>query len=239
MKITPVFLLLAVLSPFAHAATFRLTIENTINWVSERDENSDMVDGPISTPYGTIAAGSNVTITLTYDLDDFTQVGGPQWSGGSGIYYQLSNKVAASITVSSGYSYTGTLDGGVGYRDVEFFNQITAHDQVNFNCSTGIFLQLSDYSGSTTFTTNPIQSDSLQTIHDNFMAGVNAGLMKPSNGGPSGYAVPTNAGKELSISWGIPSSVNISPVSAVPEPGGLLLGAVGWLGLAVRRRRNG
>jgi hypothetical protein len=166
MKIIPAFLLFAVLSPVAQAATYRLTIENTVTSVSERDEDYISVAGPISTPYGTIAAGSNATITLTYDLDAFTQVGGTQWSEGSGIYYQVAGKVAVSITISSGYSYTGTLDGGVGYRDVDFFNQITAHDQVNFHCSTGIFLQLNDFSPSTTFTTNPIQSDSLLAIHD-------------------------------------------------------------------------
>ena len=238
MKITPAFLLFAVLSPFAHAATYRLTIENTVSSVSERDENSFTFAGPISTPYGTIAAGSNATITLTYDLDNFTQVGTTQWPTGSGIFYQVTGKVAVSITISSGYSYTGTIDGGVGYRDVDFFDQTTAHDQVNFHCSTGIFLQLNDFSGSTTFTTNPVFADSLQTIHDNFMAGVNAGLMDPSNGGPSSYAVPANAGRELSLNWGIPSTVNVAAVSAVPEPASVVLGAIGLLGLTARRRRN-
>lgn len=226
-------LLFAALCATASAATYQLSISNTIDSVYDSDTESDFAN----TPYGLFASGSTLTLTLTYDIDDLVQDQTAAWPGGSGAEYRSSTPAVLNITVSSGYSYSGTLGGGSAAW-FSLYNQITAHDQGNYLDEYGNpFVQFNDEyysSGSITFTNEQIPALSVADAHSLFAAGVNSGTMTLANGLPGrlpgmSYSVYTNTSS-------LPT-VSLLPVTAVPEPSHGLLAATALIGLFARRRR--
>jgi hypothetical protein len=228
------FLFLSGFCAPASAAIYRLTITNSIDRAEDFDfDTYDYVNG-ITTPHGVITAGSTITLELTYDTDAFTQVDGGEWSGGSYVQYSTDEPAILSITVSSGYSYNGTMGGGTSaFLDVT--NQYTAHDQVNFKKSDGnLFIQFNDFSGSQTFTSHPMTGQALEDTHAAFVAAVGSGVMELANGLPA--SLP-GLGSYARFGSSSPGTVSLSLVTPVPEPGHGVMAATAILGLLARRRR--
>ena len=233
-KFLPLFLLSGFCSP-ASAALYRLTITNTIDYTEDLDFNTFEYVDVITTPYGVINAGSAITVELTYDTDAFAQVDGGTWSEGSYVQYITAVPAILNITVSSGYSYNGTMGGGDSvFLDVA--NQYTAHDQVNFKKPDGnLFIQFNDFSGSQTFTSQPMTAQTLESTHAAFFAAVGSGVMELANGLP--VSLP-GLGSYASFGSSSPGTVSLSLVSPVPEPAHGMMAASAILGLLGRRRRR-
>jgi hypothetical protein len=209
--------------------------------VNVYDGNTGVSSNVITTPYGQIAEGSTLTLTLTYDVDDFTPGTTHNWSGGSGVEYSSIPSAVLNITVSSGYSYSGTLGGG-GAEWFSLYNQDTQHDQANFlNPDGNILMQFNDFpwsTGSQTFTCNPMSALSVADAHAAFAAGVNSGAMDLANGFP--LRLPGIVEDyDLDIYYGAssPATASLLPVTAVPEPAHGLMAAGALFGLMARRRR--
>lgn len=238
------FLPLLLVSGFcstASAALYRLTIVNTIHSALVDDYYGGQTSSVITTPYGQITGGSTLTLTLTYDTADFIPGQTSNWDGGSGVFYGSIPAAELSITVSSGYSYSGPFGGG-GDQWLSLFNQNTGNDQANYVGSDAYnLLQFNDlyYStGSLTFTGNPMSALSVEDAHAAFAAGVNSGAMVLANGVPGwlpGYS--QDFGVETSISAISPATVSLLPVTPVPEPAHGVMAAGALLGLMARRRR--
>jgi len=238
------FLPLLLVSGFcstASAALYRLTVVNTINYVDVYDNNTGVSSNVITTPYGQIAEGSTLTLTLTYDISDFTPGRTYNWNGGSGVEYNSIPSAVLNITVSSGYSYSGTLGGG-GAGMLNLYNQDTAHDQVNYMLSNGgMFMQFNDFpwsSVSLTFTSNPMSALSVADAHAAFAAGVNSGAMALANGLPLWLpGIVEDYDIYTSFNAYSPATASLLAVAPVPEPAPGLMAAGALLGLLARRRR--
>lgn len=229
IKFRPLLFVSALCSA-APAATYQLSISNTITSVFNMDTGATFV----ATPHGRVASGSTLTLTLIYDTDAFIQTQTVAWPGGSGVQYRSSSPAVLNITVSSGYSYTGTL-GGNSSAWFSLYNQDTEHDQGNYlDASGNILVQFNDFAwstGSQTFTLNPISSLSVADAHAAFAAAVNSGAMSLANGLPG--RLP---GMSPSISINSSSLPTVS-LLAVPEPTHSVMAATALVGLLVRRRR--
>lgn len=238
------FLPLLLVSGFcstASAALYRLTVVNTITYASVYDFNTGIRTQGITTPYGQVSGGATMTLSLTYDTADFTPGTTYDWAGGSGVVYSSVPSAVLNITISSGYSYSGTHGGG-GAEWFNLYNQDTEHDQANYLAPDGeIFMQFNDFpwsSGSLTFTSNPMSALSVADAHTAFAAGVNSGAMELANGLPGwlpGFEAIPDA--YFSLGASSPATVTLLPVTAVPEPGHGLMAAGALFGLLARRRR--
>lgn len=223
-------LFISALCPFASAATYQLSISNTISSVYNFDTDSSVA----VTPYGNVAGGSTLTLTLTYDIEDFIQTQAVAWPGGSGVQFRSSSPAVLSITVSSGYSYSGPL-GGNSSTWFSLYNQDTAHDQGNYLDATGnILVQFNDYASSSTFTGNPIAALSVEDAHAAFAAAVNSGVMSLANGLPGRLPGVTPS---IYLNASDLPTVSLLPVTAVPEPAQGVMAATALIGLMARRRR--
>lgn len=239
-KFLPLLLLSGFCTP-ASAALYRLTVVNTIDSVYVENYYTGYRSNVINTSYGQIAGGSTLTLTLTYDVADFTPGQTYDWDGGSGVEYSSIPAAVLNITVSSGYSYSGTLGGG-GAEWFNLYNQDTQHDQANYKTPDGnLFMQFNDFpwsSGSQTFTSNPMSSLSVADAHAAFASGVNSGAMDLSNGLPA-WLPGIVQDYDFDIGFGAysPATASLLPVTPVPEPAHGLMAAGALLGLVARRRR--
>lgn len=220
--------LLLACSSVASAATYRLTYVSTIGYTQDLDEFTST----ISTIYGNITEGSTISIQLTYDLDNLSKSATSVWPEGSEVVYSSTVATTATISISSGYSYSGPVS-GANMDVMSFLNQPTFYDGVKFNDADGNdFMVFIDFSSSA-FTTFPLPNDSLAQINADFITAVNNGTLELFNGGPTYYTLPGIGTRNVTMDFNTPSVINIA---AVPEPSSLLLLSTGLLPLLRRRR---
>ncbi len=168
------FLLLLLLASAAcaQAASFTLTYQSTIDGIFDRNTS----DITISTAYGNINSGDTILIQVTYDLDTFTRTSPPGTGGGNRVTYSSTAPTTATIGTTSGYNFSGPVS-NANAEVMSFVNQ--SPGAVVFHGMENDFMEFSDDSG-VTFTTDPLESDSLEAIHSAFMTSINNGWIAGS-----------------------------------------------------------
>lgn len=222
-------LLLLACAACAEAASFTLTYEATIDSIYDR--NSSAIT--ITTAYGDINSGDTISIQVAYDLATFTRTSPPGTGGGNVVTYSSTAPTVATIGTSSGYSFSGPVS-NANAEVVSFVNQ--SPGTVVFHGLAAAFMTFSDDSG-VTFTTDPLESDSLEAIHSAFVTSINSGWMV---GAPVesylDYGIPGLTGRDIGINFSAPSVLTLTP-TAVPEPSSLLWVTAGLLPVVRHRRK--